>query len=446
MTEQIPNIDPLAVEAEKSLLGAMMFSATAVADGLDAVNVEDFLDPIHRSVFMAIAQLANEDVTIDVQSVVTKMDESGSLKKLKCIDYVLQLPSCAGAGANAKYYAKIIRDNSVKRQLGAICKSFCQKSLESNSDSGEAMTEQAINALIRLIDRRKDNTLHTISQLNDEFMEVQKQLRDGTLNLAGIDTGFCGLDQIIHGMRPGNLVLIAARPGVGKTAFTLAILLNQMSCKRKVLFISLEMPKEEIQERIFSRWSRLPVTVLRDSHRDDAQWQQILEANRELNKMANHFWISESANTLSQIYRDARRLSAKEGIDLIAIDYLQLISGVRAENRNQEVGKIARALKKMAIELHCPIIALSQLNRGLEARADKTPTLADLRDSGELEQAADIVMLMYAELADTGNPTDYLGVPIDAEIMNIIVAKHRQGPVGRTQLSFDPGIMMFQNL
>ena len=295
---------------------------------------------------MAIAQLANEDVTIDVQSVVTKMDESGSLKKLKCIDYVLQLPSCAGAGANAKYYAKIIRDNSVKRQLGAICKSFCQKSLESNSDSGEAMTEQAINALIRLIDRRKDNTLHTIPQLNDEFMEVQKQLRDGTLNLAGIDTGFCGLDQIIHGMRPGNLVLIAARPGVGKTAFTLAILLNQMSCKRNVLFISLEMPKEEIQERIFSRWSRLPVTVLRDSHRDDAQWQQILEANRELNKMANHFWISESANTLSQIYRDARRLSAKEGIDLIAIDYLQLISGVRAENRNQEVGKIARALKK----------------------------------------------------------------------------------------------------
>lgn len=240
MTEKIPNIDPLVVDAEKSLLGAMMFSATAVADGLDAISVTDLLDPRHQSVFEAIAQLANEDVTIDVQSVVTKMDELGSLKKLKCIDYVLQLPICAGAGANAKYYAKIIRDNSVKRQLGAICKSFCQKSLESNSDSGEAMTEQAINELIRLIDRRKDNTLHTIPQLNDEFMEIQKQLRDGTLNLAGIDTGFCGLDQIIHGMRPGNLVLIAARPGVGKTAFTLAILLNQMSCKRKVLFISLE--------------------------------------------------------------------------------------------------------------------------------------------------------------------------------------------------------------
>lgn len=446
MTEQIPNIDPLAVEAEKSLLGAMMFSATAVADGLDAVSVEDFLDPIHRSVFMAIAQLANEDVAIDLQSVVTKMNELGSLKKLNCIDYVLQLPTYAGAGANAKYYANIIRDNSVKRQFGSICKRFYQKSLESNTDSGEAITEQAINELIRLIDQRKDNALHTIPQLNDEFMEVQKQLRDGTLNLAGIDTGFNGVDQIIHGMRPGNLVLIAARPGVGKTAFTLGILLNQMSCNRRVLFISLEMPKEEIQERIFSRWSRLPVTVLRDSHRDDAQWQQILESNRELNKIANHFWISESANTLSQIYRDARRLNAKEGIDLIAIDYLQLINGVRAENRNQEVGKIARSLKKMAIELHCPIIALSQLNRGLEARSDKTPTLADLRDSGELEQAADIVMLMYADLADSGNPTDYLGVQLEAELMNVIVAKHRQGPVGRTQLSFDPEIMMFRDL
>ena len=432
-------VPPSVIEAEESLIGAMLQLPEAVSIAYELVQEEDFYRPLHGQIYSAIVDLVNSGDPVDYVTVQAKMQERGSLQIELAVLAALQ--SNTPSAANAEHYAHLVRDKAQQRRLISVAGGILDDAYIPTDDVAMLLddAERKINAIGD--GQKADSVAHLQSLLLAEadILEERGETR-GQFN--GLETGYRSLDRILQGLQPTSLSIIGARPSMGKTAFGLGILTHVGAIvKRPVLYFSLEMSKQELAERILASTARIDSTKLRTGDLSDNDWNNAHKAFAML-QSAPIFIDDNPALTVMDIRARARRIKQQQGdLGVVIIDYLQLMSSRgKAENRQVEVSEMSRALKILARELETPVIALSQLSRALEARADKRPMMSDLRESGSLEQDADVVLFLF-------RPEKYGEVTNDQKASaEIIVGKNRNGPTDTAFLTWRDEFTRFDNL
>jgi replicative DNA helicase len=431
--ERVP---PHSLEAEESVLGAMMLSAEAIATVVETVKAEDFYRPAHQRIYGAVLALYGKGEPVDAITVVEELKREHQLDGVGGPLYVYNLVESVPTPASAGYYARIVADNALLRRLIEAASHIMSRAYAVPDDPRKAADEA--EGLIYAVSRG-DETEQVVGlhELVDESMAALEHIQQRDSAFAGVPTGFVDLDSLLSGLQKSNLIVIAARPGVGKSSFVTNVARNiAVDARVPVAMFSLEMSRFEIGMRLLCAEARVAWDKVRSGRVATEEWTRIVEAAEVLHEAP--LFIVDSGNvTIVDIRAKARRLKSKQGLGLIIVDYLQLMSGhLRTENRQQEIAEVSRSLKLLAKELEVPVIAVSQLNRNPETRADKRPQLSDLRESGAIEQDSDIVMFIHRE--DSEDPT----VKGKADI---IVAKHRNGPTQTVPLTFLPHLTLFRN-
>jgi replicative DNA helicase len=431
--ERVP---PHNVEAEESVLGAMMLSAEAIATVVETVKAEDFYRPSHQRIYGSILAVYGRGEPVDAITVVEELKREHLLDGVGGPLYVYNLVESVPTPASAGYYARIVADNALLRRLIEAASHIMSKAYAVPEDPRKAADEA--EGLIYSVSRGDESEqVVSLHDLVDESMAALEHIQQRDSAFAGVPTGFVDLDSLLSGLQKGNLIIIAARPGVGKSSFVTNVARNiAVEAGVPVAMFSLEMSRFEIGMRLLCAEARVAWERVRSGRVATEEWTRIVEAAEVLHEAP--LFIVDSGNvTIVDIRAKARRLKSKQGLGLIIVDYLQLMSGhLRTENRQQEIAEISRSLKLLAKELEVPVIAVSQLNRNPETRADKRPQLSDLRESGAIEQDSDIVMFIHRD--DSDDPT----VKGKADI---IVAKHRNGPTQTVPLTFLPHLTLFRN-
>ncbi len=432
-------VPPSALEAEESLIGAMLLSSEAVSVAYETVAPEDFYRPLHGQIFSAIIALANASEPVDYVTVQAKLQEHGAVAVELAVLSSLQMNT--PSAANAQHYAELVRDKAQQRRLIAVAGEIVDEAYQATDDVVGLIddAERKINQIAD--DRAVDSVspLHTLLLNEADILESRGETR-GQLN--GLETGYRGLDQIVQGLQPGSMTIIGARPGTGKTALALGILVHVGAVvRRPALYFSLEMSRQELAERILASTARIDSSKLRTGDLSDADWNRAHEAFGFL-QSAQVYIDDNPSLTVMDVRSRARRIKQQNGdLGVVIVDYLQLMSSrSRAENRQVEVAEMSRSLKILARELQTPVIALSQLSRKLEDRADKRPIMSDLRESGSLEQDADVVLFLF-------RPEQYGEVSNDKRAdAEIIVGKNRNGPTRTSHLTWRGEFARFDNV
>jgi replicative DNA helicase len=435
-TERTPPHDLLA---EQSALGGMLLSKDAVADVVEAVKSTDFYIPKHQVIFEAVLALYSHGEPTDVIAVTDELTKQGELSRAGGAEYLHTLTSLVPTAANAGYYAEIVAERALLRRLVEAGTRITQMGY---SGEGEVLdlvnNAQAEIYSVTGSDQSEDYIPLTeaVTAAIDEI-EAAKH-KDGSMT--GVPTGFADLDELTNGLHPGQMVIVAARPALGKSTLALDFA-RAAAIKHNMptIFFSLEMGRSEIAMRLLSAEAAVPLQNMRKGTVDSRDWTTIASTRGRINDAP--LYIDDSPNmTLVEIRAKCRRLKQRVGLKMVVIDYLQLMtSGKRVESRQQEVSEFSRALKLLAKELQVPVIALSQLNRGPEQRQDKLPALSDLRESGSIEQDADVVILLHRESAyDKDNPR--------AGEADLIVAKHRNGPTRTVTVAFQGHFSRFADM
>ncbi len=433
-------VPPHNLHAEESLLGALLLSRDVVGQVAELqMRVEHFYKPAHQHIYEAIRGLMANGHAVDIVTVSDELRRNGLLDDIGGAQALNELQNATPAISNAHRYAKIVQDTAMLRKLISVAGEITELAYMEPDDVTKALDEAETKVFEVAEDRVVDST-RPLSELLPEAMdELQATFERGD-SITGVPTGYNDLDELLSGLQPSTLNIIGARPAMGKTALGLGIALNVAKTTHKpVLVFSLEMGHAELTQRILSSEAEVESQKLRTGRLQEPDWSKI---GRAINRIEGIplFLDDNPRVTVMEIRAKARRLKARSGgIGLIMIDYLQLMSGgANAENRQLEVSEISRGLKILARELQTPIIALSQLSRTLESRADKRPMLADLRESGSLEQDADVVMFLYRdEVYNRDSP--------DKASAELIVAKHRSGPTGVARLVFRGQYTKFGN-
>jgi replicative DNA helicase len=434
-----PRVMPHNLEAEQSTLGGMLLSQEAVAEVFEAVSGSDFYAPKHELIFNAILTLFGRGEPTDVIAVGDELNKSGNLLKAGGADYLHSLTSYVPTAANASYYAKIVADKAIMRRLIEAGTRIAQSGYE-NQGEVEDLVNQAQAEVYRVASQAAGEDYVGLSDsIEDAIREIEfAQKRGG--ELTGIPTGFLDLDALTHGLHPGQLIIVAARPAVGKSTFALdmaraaAIKNNQAT-----IFFSLEMGRAEIAMRMLSAESSIYLQSMRKGTVSESDWTRLAAVRGRINDAP--LYIDDSPNmTLVEIRAKCRRLAQQVDLKMVVIDYIQLMSsGKKVESRQQEVSEFSRALKLLAKELNIPVIALSQLNRQTEQSKDKRPELSHLRESGSLEQDADVVVLLHREgIYERDHPR--------AGEADLILAKQRNGPTGTVTVAFHGQYSRFVNM
>ena len=428
---------PHSREAEESVLGAVLLSVEAVNEVMDRIHPEDFYIPAHQAVFEAMRELFNSNEAIDPVTVSEELRRRGELEKVGGVQYLTRLVDIVPSTSNIVYYAGIVEEHAKRRELiraGAAVTDFAFDI----EDEIATVLDRAEQAVLGVAEKRASQSLYEIGPMFNDILEQIERMEQHGSDMIGLATGYVDLDAQLSGLRPANLVVVAARPGMGKSSLALGIAINAALVDEPVAIFSLEMSKEELVQRILSSVAKVDSKKLQTGQLGDL-WPRVVDAAGKMYRAP--IYIDDSpVVTVTDIRAKCRRLKRKHGLSLIVVDYLQLMQGTARENRQQEISEITRNLKNLARELEVPIIAASQLNRSLETREDKRPRLSDLRESGAIEQDADIVMFIYRH--------EYYH-PEDAEkrgIAEIHVAKHRSGPVGWVQMTFQPEFTRFANM
>lgn len=436
MEQRIP---PQNVEAEQAVLGAMLLSHDAVIVAMEKLQSQDFYRDVHRIIFEAMEHLHRENKEIDV---ITLPDELKRMKKLDDVgglEYVLNLPNLVGSAANIEYYANIVAEKSLARNLISTCTELTTEAYDGQKET-EAILDDAERRILQLSDTKNRGDFASVGAVVEVTLDKITKLYENKAGLTGLPTGFRDLDRMTSGLQPSDLILVAARPSMGKTAFTLNIAQNVGVRQHKtVAFFSLEMSQEQLVQRLLCQIAHIDSQKLRTGQlNSDEEWTRLTDACDKLYE--SPIYIDDTPGiSVAEMRSKARRLKSEHGLDLIIVDYLQLMQGRNAESRQQEISEISRSLKALARELKVPLIALSQLSRSVESRQDKRPMLSDLRESGALEQDADIVSFLYRE--------DYYDKETENQhITEVILAKHRNGPVGSVKLYFKNEFTLFLNL
>lgn len=436
MEQRIP---PQNVEAEQAVLGAMLLSHDAVIVAMEKLQSQDFYRDVHRIIFEAMEHLHRENKEIDV---ITLPDELKRMKKLDDVgglEYVLNLPNLVGSAANIEYYANIVAEKALARNLISTCTELTTEAYDGQKET-EALLDDAERRILQLSDTKNRGDFASVGAVVEVTLDKITKLYENKAGLTGLPTGFRDLDRMTSGLQPSDLILVAARPSMGKTAFTLNIAQNVGVRQHKtVAFFSLEMSQEQLVQRLLCQSAHIDSQKLRTGQlNSDEEWTRLTDACDKLYE--SPIYIDDTPGiSVAEMRSKARRLKSEHGLDLIIVDYLQLMQGRNAESRQQEISEISRSLKALARELKVPLIALSQLSRSVESRQDKRPMLSDLRESGALEQDADIVSFLYRE--------DYYDKETENQhITEVILAKHRNGPVGSVKLYFKNEFTLFLNL
>ncbi|MFT4307375.1 MAG: replicative DNA helicase [Microbacterium sp.] len=430
---------PHDVLAEQSALGGMLLSKDAVADVIETLRGTDFYIPKHELIFEAILTLYSHGEPTDVIAVTDELIKTGDLQRAGGADYLHSLTSIVPTAANAGYYASIVSERALLRRLVEAGTRIVQMGY---SGQGEAV-DLVNNAQAEIYGVTGAETAEDYVPLTvavDAAVEEIEAARGRDGQMTGIPTGFEGLDQLTNGLHAGQMIVVAARPAMGKS--TLALDLARAAAIKHgmpTIFFSLEMGRSEIAMRLMSAEAAIPLQAMRKGTLDQRDWTTIASTRGRINDAP--LYIDDSPNmTLVEIRAKCRRLKQRAGLKMVVIDYLQLMtSGKRVESRQQEVSEFSRALKLLAKELQVPVIALSQLNRGPEQRQDKKPALSDLRESGSIEQDADMVVLLHRESAyDKDSPR--------AGEADLIVAKHRNGPTDTITVAFQGHFSRFADM
>ncbi len=436
MEQRIP---PQNVEAEQAVLGAMMLDHNAVIAAMEKLTPNDFYREVHRIIFEAMEHLHHDNKEIDVITLPEELRRMKKLDDVGGIEYILSLPNLVATAANIEYHANIVAEKALARNLITTCTDLTAAAYDGEKEP-EDLLDDAERRILQLSENKNRGDFSPVGAVVEETLDKITKLYENKADLTGLPTGFRDLDRMTSGLQPSDLILVAARPSMGKTAFTLNIAQNVGVRQHKtVAFFSLEMSQEQLVQRILCQISHIDSQKLRTGQlNSDEEWTRLTDACDKLYQAP--IYIDDTPGiSVAEMRSKARRLKSEHGLDLIVVDYLQLMQGRNAESRQQEISEISRSLKALARELKVPLIALSQLSRSVESRQDKRPMLSDLRESGALEQDADIVSFLYRE--------DYYDKETENQhITEVILAKHRNGPVGSIKLYFKGEYTLFLNL
>ena len=416
---------PNNLEAEKALLGSVFWSYTSLQKACEEVEKEFFYYDNNSIIFSVIKDLFEEKKPVDINTVTTELINKDLLNKIGGIEYLNEIINSVATGANIEYYINTITEKYTSRRMIEVATNIISKANNPDIPISE-MVEEAEKSILNVSKTRRTTEFRSVQEVLTKTQEDLEKLAQNKGKVTGLTTGLIDLDNLTNGFNPTQLVIIAARPAVGKTAFALNIACAAAkNTKKNIAIFSLEMPAEQLIMRMISSLGQIDNKKLQTGRMENEDWRRVNEAISQLAD-TNIYFHDAGGVTASEIKAKCRRLSTQgEGLGLVIIDYLQLIdsSSKYSGSRQQEVSEISRSLKTMALELEVPVIALSQLSRSVEKREDKKPVLSDLRESGSIEQDADIVAALHAPEVDAP-PDDTLPVPIQ-----LIILKHRNGPI-----------------
>ena len=435
MLDRMP---PQNIEAEQSVLGAVLIEQSSIAKISDLLNPEDFYREAHRLIYRAVLGLFERSEAIDFITVVDILRRENTLEQAGGIAYITSLANGVPTAANITFHAKIVQEKSLLRRLIAAATDIASMGY-AESEEVDRVLDSAEQKILEVATRKASQDFQPIKEIIFSTLDKIDEMHKSKGGITGISTGFTNLDKLTGGFQRSDLILIAARPSMGKTAFVLNVAQHMATRDRKsVVIFSLEMPKEQLAMRMMCAEGLIDSQHLRTGAMSNDEWSKLVDASDRLS--GSTMFIDDTANvTAIELRNKARRISKEHGLDCIIIDYLQLMDGgahSRIDNRQQQISDISRSLKGLARELRVPVIALSQLSRGPESRTNRRPMLSDLRESGSLEQDADLVAFLYRD--DYYNPESE-----KKNITELLIAKNRNGPTETVELYFHKNFTRF---
>lgn len=432
-------VPPHNAEAEQTVLASCMIDHTAVEKVVNLLSYDDFYYEANKEIYDSIKQIHMQNIPVDAVTVFEELKKRGKIDYIGGFEYLATLTENIITSKNVEAYCNIIREKSTLRKLISASQEIIEKSYKEDDD---------VQKIIELAEQRvfsisQNRSINSFSEIKEVLMNVFNQLEERAKSgggITGLATGYTDLDRMTSGLQKSDLILIAARPSMGKTALALNIAMNVVKNGASVALFSLEMSKEQYVQRIISQEAMVDSTKLRTGSLDDDDWTRVINT-MSLISDCKIFIDDTPSVTLFEMMSKCRRLKIEKGLDLIVVDYLQLMSDVgRTDNRQQEISNISRGLKTLARELNCPVLALSQLSRAPELRNDHRPVMSDLRESGAIEQDADVVIMLYRDEYYNKEESEKKG------ITDVIITKQRNGPVGTVELAWIGQYTKFGNI
>ena len=443
-------IPPQDIEAEQAVLGAIFLDGEALIEAMEIVTPRDFYRRSHQIIFQCMIQLNDRSEAIDLITLKAEIEKNNTIEDIGGISYLTELSQATPSSASVTYYAKIVDDKAVLRQLIQTANQIVLSSFEQGEEV-QTIVDAAEKSILEVSEKRNSTGFKSIAEVLNTTMETIDRLAQSNETITGLPTGYPALDKMTAGLQKEELIILAARPAVGKTAFALNIAQNVgTKTDRSVAIFSLEMGAESLVNRMLCAEGSIEAANLRTGQLTEEEWRSLIVAMGSLSRAS--IYIDDTPGIkISEIRARCRKLAQEQGnLGLILIDYLQLIEGTGRENRQQEVSEISRQLKKLAKELKVPVIALSQLSRGVEQRQDKRPVLSDIRESGSIEQDADIVAFLYRDDyyqreggEDEGSMAE---APQNDNVIEVIIEKNRSGARGTVELLFVKEYNKFSSL
>ena len=434
---------PYSIEAEESLLGNILIYPDALREAIDAgIAPEDFFVDKHRTIYNIMCTMYEQKEKVDTVSLSVKLKDFNEYDKVGGVDFLMRLCESTISASNTKEYISIVKNKSLSRQVIKVGQEIANDAYD-GSVSVDDLLENVERKVVEVTRSKMSSDFKSGEEVFDEVKRHIEAVQEAGTDITGVKSLYSDLDKMTAGFQDGDLIIVAARPSMGKTALALNIAVNSASVTPGAIAIfSIEMPAEQVGTRILAAKSKVDIHKLRTGNLNDEDWSKVNEAIQQLKKQ--HFYIDDTPGIkVSEMYAKARKLKAENNLYMIIVDYIQLIqTSGKSESRQQEVSDISRKLKAMARELKVPVIAVSQLSRGVESRQDKRPMLSDLRESGALEQDADIVLFLYRDAYY--NREEHQNE--EREDVELLIAKHRNGPTGNIKLAFEKEINAFYGI
>lgn len=433
-------IPPQDIEAEFSVLGGLMLDSEAFDQVADIIEIADFYTPAHQVIYKAILELHQKTQPIDLITVKNHLESKNELDQIGGPEYLLTLLDKVITSANIDSHAKIIKEKSLLRKLIHTSTGIIEKSFSHDYSDVDWLIDYAESEILKVGEEKSSSGLIGSTEIVTASIKKIEELYQRKADVTGVPSGFTDLDKMTAGLHGGELIIIAARPSMGKTAFSLNVASHMaLRAKKAVAYFSVEMGKESLMMRLLAGESKISMGELRNGRIQDASWPKLIQAAGLISE-SKLFIDDTSGISPFEIRARCRRLKAQHGLDCIMIDYLQIMQlKQKVDSREREVSEISRSLKAIAKELNVPVIALAQLNRGVEGRSDRRPMLSDLRESGSIEQDADVIMMLYRDDYYDKDDQDKQG---HAEV---IIGKQRNGPTGTVKLRFDAKTNKFRD-
>lgn len=428
---------PSDISSEMAIIGCILKKSETIDQAIQLVKPYEFYDSRCQRIYKTLVNMYQKDIKIDEVSLISKLKSENILTEVGGEEFIVEITLSSFYTPNMDQYCENVKEKALLRALITACDDIVGKSYEQKKDAKEVI-EMAESRIFEISQKNLDNGLVRVSDTMDETIKQLELLSLNEGKITGVTTGISSVDDKLSGLQSSQLILLAARPAMGKTALGLTMAWNAANAGKSVAFFSLEMSTYQLNQRLISMVSMIDLEKIITGNLEADEWIEIINAITKIKE--KEIYVDETAGiTLSELRSKCKRLKAEEGLDLIVIDYLQLMTGEgRFDNRQQEIAQISRGLKSLSKEINCPVLSLAQLSREADKRSDHKPILSDLRESGAIEQDADVVMLLYRE--------DYYDEDDNPNVAKVILAKHRNGPTGLMELFFHKQCTTFRDL